>query len=91
MFRLVSYRDPMIEPESDVPVYVQLADILREKIRSGEYPSRRAIPSIRTLQQTYGVADGTIQKALKILKDEGLVRTVRGRGIFVTSLPESLS
>lgn len=73
----------MIDHDSDVPVYVQLADIIREKIRSGEYQPRRAIPSIRTLQETYGVADGTIQKALKILKDEGLVRTVTGRGVFV--------
>ena len=73
----------MLDPESDVPVYVQLADIIRDKIHSGEYPPHRAIPSIRTLQQTYGVADGTIQKALRILKDEGLVRTVTGRGVFV--------
>lgn len=73
----------MIDHDADVPVYVQLADILREKIRDGTYPSKRAIPSIRTLQQTYGVADGTIQKALKILKDEGLVHTVTGRGVFV--------
>lgn len=73
----------MIEPDSDVPVYVQLADILREKIRDGTYPPHRAIPSIRTLQQEYGVADGTVQKAVQILRDEGLVHTVIGRGVFV--------
>ena len=49
------------------------------------FPPDRALPSIRTLQQTYGIADGTIQEALTILKAEGLVHTVRGRGVFVTS------
>jgi DNA-binding GntR family transcriptional regulator len=74
-----------IDPESATPVYVQLADILRRGIEDGTYPPDRALPSIRTLQQTHGIADGTIQKALAILKAEGLVRTVRGRGVFVTS------
>lgn len=74
-----------IDPESATPVYVQLADILRRGIEDGTYPPNRALPSIRTLQQTYGIADGTVQKALGILKDEGLVHTVQGRGVFVTS------
>ena len=76
-----------IDPESATPVYVQLADILRRGIDDGTYPPNRALPSIRTLQQTYGIADGTIQKALGILKAEGLVHTVRGRGVFVTPRP----
>jgi hypothetical protein len=62
-----------------------LADILRRGIEDGSYPPNRALPSIQTLQQTYGIADGTIQKALAILKAEGLVRTVQERGVFVTS------
>jgi DNA-binding GntR family transcriptional regulator len=74
-----------IDPESATPVYVQLADILRRGIEDGTYPPDRALPSIRTLQQVYGIADGTIQKALAILKTEGLVHGVRGRGVFVTS------
>ncbi len=72
-----------IDHEGDVPVYVQLADILRARIESGELAPRRPIPSKRTLMQEYGVAGGTIDKAIGILRDEGLVRTVTGRGIYV--------
>jgi DNA-binding GntR family transcriptional regulator len=80
----VSWHDAVvIDPESATPVYVQLANLLRQGIQDGTYPPDRALPSIRTLQQTYGVADGTVQKALRILKDEGLAYTVQGRGIFV--------
>ena len=86
----VGYRVPghdaaVIDPESATPVYIQLANLLRRGIQDGTYPPDRALPSIRTLQQTHGVADGTVQKALRILKDEGLVHTVQGRGVFVSS------
>jgi GntR family transcriptional regulator len=72
-----------IDHEGDVPVYVQLADILRARIESGELAPRRPVPSKRTLMQDYGVAGGTIDKAIAILRAEGLVRTVVGRGIYV--------
>jgi DNA-binding GntR family transcriptional regulator len=72
-----------IDHEGDVPVYIQLAAILRARIESGELAPRRPVPSKRTLMQDYGVAGGTIDKAIGILRDEGLVRTVTGRGIYV--------
>jgi DNA-binding GntR family transcriptional regulator len=74
----------MIDHDSDVPVYVQLADLLRAQIESGELAPRRPIPSIRTLQQRYEVADGTVKKAIQVLREEGLVRTVIGRGVYVS-------
>ena len=73
-----------IDHEGDVPVYIQLADLLRARILSGELAPRRPVPSKRTLMQDYAVAGGTIDKAVAILRAEGLVRTVRGRGIYVT-------
>ena len=84
-YRVSGHDAAVIDPESATPVYVQLANLLRQGIQDGTYPPDRALPSIRTLQQTYEVADGTVQKALRILKDEGLAHTVQGRGVFVTS------
>ena len=72
-----------IDHEGDVPVYVQLASILRARIESRELAPRRAVPSKRTLMQEFGVAGGTVDKAIGILRAEGLVRTVTGRGIYV--------
>jgi GntR family transcriptional regulator len=42
------------------------------------------MPSIKMLTQQYGVAKGTAEKALGVLRTEGLVVTVPGRGIYVT-------
>ena len=72
-----------IDHEGDVPVYLQLAAILRAQIESGELVPRRPVPSERTLTQRYGVAGGTVKKAIQVLRDEGLVHTVIGRGVYV--------
>lgn len=72
-----------IDHEGAVPVYRQLADILRAQIESGELASGRPVPSERTLTQRYGVAVGTVKKAIAVLRAEELVHTVTGRGIFV--------
>ena len=86
MFSLAEhYLAVSIDHDGDVPVYIQLADILRARIASGELAPRRPVPSKRSLQQEYGVAGGTIDKAMAILRDEGLIRTVIGRGIYVTA------
>ncbi len=68
---------------SDVPVYRQLADVLRQQIVSGKIPPLSPLPSGKTLVETYGVARGTVEKAVRVLQAEGLVRTVPGRGIYV--------
>lgn len=72
-----------IDHYGDVPVYQQLADILRRQIASGELAPQRPIPSKRTLMQEYSIAGGTIDRAVAVLKAEGLVKTVPGRGIYV--------
>ena len=73
----------MIDHLSDVPIYLQLASVLREQIRSGELEPRRPIPSIRTLTQRYEVSDGSVKRAVNLLRAEGLVTFVPGKGTYV--------
>jgi GntR family transcriptional regulator len=70
-----------VDHNSPEPVYRQLADIIRGQIASGVLTSR--IPSVRTLAQEYGVSHITADKALSVLKEEGLIRSVRGKGAYV--------
>jgi DNA-binding GntR family transcriptional regulator len=71
------------QPRPRVPPSGKIAAILRAKIQAGEYDPDVALPSIVKLAEEHGVATGTIQRALKILKDEGLVETRPGYGTFV--------
>ncbi len=76
-----------IDHEGPVPVYRQLAAILREAIERGDYPPGRPIPSENTLAQEHDLARVTVRKAIAILVDEGLVQAVQGRGVFVAERP----
>lgn len=77
-----------IDLYSDVPSYQQLADIIRQGIADGTYAPRQPIPSLTALQQQHGLAVNTIRKGIEILEKEGLVRTVPGRGTYVTEDPQ---
>ncbi len=63
------------------PPYRQLAAILRDRIESGDLAGR--MPSEKTLLQEYGLAHGTVRKAIAVLRDEGLVQTTPGWGSYV--------
>jgi GntR family transcriptional regulator len=67
-----------------VPPSQQLANLLREQIHGGHYGPGDRIPSLVSLAQEHGIAPDTAKKAVRILRDEGLVFTVRGYGTFVT-------
>lgn len=72
-----------VDHDAPEPLYAQLAAILRGKISSGELAPRTALPSLRDLAAGHDLAVTTVQKALGVLKDEGLVITYPGRGTFV--------
>jgi GntR family transcriptional regulator len=64
-------------------LYQQLAEILRHQITSGHLQGK--IPSAITLAADYGVAVLTARAAVMLLRDEGLVTVVTGRGTFVVA------
>lgn len=79
----------IIDREGPVPPYRQIADDIRRKIEDGTIPPGRRIPSIVEMEQEYGVARDTLRKATKLLKEEGLVETVTGMGLFVVDRENS--
>jgi len=71
------------DQRSGDPPYLVIAAALRAKIEAGEYQSGDALPSINRLSQEYGVAKTTAQKALNLLKAEGLAVGRQGWGTIV--------
>ncbi|MER6945514.1 winged helix-turn-helix domain-containing protein [Nonomuraea sp. NPDC000554] len=74
----------MIEFAADRPVWKQVADILRGRIRNGSYRPRQPIPSETQLVGEFGIARGTARKVVAALRDEGLIYTVPQMGSFVS-------
>jgi GntR family transcriptional regulator len=73
----------VIEPDGPVPIYLQLVEILAERIERGELQPNRPIPSELQLVQEFGIARGTARRAVAVLRDRGLVFTVAQRGTYV--------
>lgn len=78
-----SSSDSYLIARPSAPLYTQLADILREKIYSKEWAIKSKIPSEHELMDKFGVARGTVRRALKTLVDEGLLEQHHGKGTFV--------
>ncbi len=78
---------PVPDYSDSRPVYVQIADDLREHIRKGQYRPGDRLPSVRDLSETYGVVRETIQRVLRVLTEEGLVQSQSTRGTFVLKAP----
>jgi GntR family transcriptional regulator len=67
--------------------YRQVADSLRAGIDSGEYAAGSALPAESDLASRFGVSRVTINRAVQLLRGEGLVRVLRGRGTVVRAIP----
>lgn len=83
----MSRRIMPIDHRSDRPVYQQIADELRARIRGKTYPPGSKLPSEAELVEEFGVTRITVRRGLAVLQQEGLTETVRGKGVFVPRPP----
>lgn len=67
--------------------YRQVADELRAAIKRGEYPPGTPLPSQPELARKYELNQTSINRAIAILRSEGLIRVEHGRGAFVQEIP----
>lgn len=73
-----------MEFKDNTPIYLQIEEVINNRIISEEYKIGEKIPSVRELSLDLGVNINTVQKSLNELVDEGILITQRGRGNFVT-------
>ncbi|MET7900356.1 GntR family transcriptional regulator [Streptomyces sp. NPDC005355] len=76
----------MIEFDPTRPKWEQIAEVIRDRITSGEYPPRTLISEVR-LEGEFEVARVTVRKATAALREEGLIVTRTGMGSFVAEAP----
>lgn len=80
----------MLNPLSPIPLYHQLANIILDKIRSGEYPAGARIPSENKLAQRYGIGRPTARQATDLLVRRRMLIRKRGSGTFVCESQEEV-
>ncbi|MCX4802513.1 GntR family transcriptional regulator [Streptomyces sp. NBC_01214] len=69
------------------PAYLQLADDLRERIRSGKIPDGVALPSTQELIDSSGASSTVVKNAVSLLRAEGYVVGHQGKGVFAQFPP----
>jgi len=80
----------VLNPQSRIPLYHQLADVLLERIRTGEYELGSRIPSEPELARTFGIGRPTVRQATDRLIRKRCLERRRGSGTFVTEPPEQV-
>lgn len=66
-----------------IPYYLQIAQIIRNKIVKGQYPVNAKLPTEEEIVKMYGVSRMTARHAVTQLVNEGLVYRIHGKGAFV--------
>jgi GntR family transcriptional regulator len=73
----------VINRKSSVPPYLQVAETIRARIRSGELRAGDKLPPFENIAHDEGVGKGTVAKAVRQLRHEGLIDSGAGFGTLV--------
>jgi GntR family transcriptional regulator len=74
---------------SRVPLYIQVAALMRQRIERGQWQPGQKISTLVELEHEFEVARVTVRQAVDILRQEGLLHCHQGRGTFVAEKPPS--
>jgi len=77
-----------LDPDDPRPPYVQVANALRAAILTKTFSPGDRLPSRNELAKKYNVAPMTVQNALRELREEGLIVSRQGSGVFVRERTE---
>ncbi len=78
-----------LDYQSRLPIYEQLYECVVRLAALGAMGKDEALPSVRALAEQLGVNPNTVQKAYRMLERDGVVRTVPGKGTFLSGSGEA--
>jgi GntR family transcriptional regulator len=79
--------DVKIERDGDLPLHEQVAAAIRHDISAGDVRPGGRLPPARDMAAVLGVHPNTVLRALRMLRDEGVLEFRRGRVITVVDEP----
>lgn len=80
----------MLNPNSPIPLYHQLAEIITDRIKAGAYRPGESIPSETVMAKQYRIGRPTVRQAMDVLVQKKMIQRRRGAGSFVLPPPPSV-
>jgi GntR family transcriptional regulator len=81
-------RNVKLDRDDSLDLHAQVAAEIRRAISEGEARAGERLPPAKDLAAVLGVNTNTVLRALRELRDEGLLEFRRGRGITITGTPQ---
>ena len=72
-----------------LPAYVQISEAIARRIHAGQLLGGERLPTERTMAAEFGVAVGTLRKALHMLQKQDLIQPKHGSGNYITFSPQA--
>ncbi len=80
----------IISNQSELPIYAQIKEQIKEQVLNGQLPEGTPLPSIRKLAKELGVSVITTTRAYSDLEKEGFITSIQGKGSVVLSRQNDL-
>ena len=76
-----------IDLRSDIPIYLQIVEQVRQQVASGELKPDDQLPTVRALASDLRINFNTVSRAYRLLDEAGIISTQQGRGTYILELP----
>lgn len=80
----------LISNQSELPIYAQIKEQIKEQILNGQIPEGTTLPSIRQIAKELGVSVITTTRAYNDLESEGFIASMQGKGSIVLSIENNM-
>jgi len=76
-----------IDLRSDIPIYIQLVEQVRQQVVDGRLKPGDQLPTVRSLASDLRINFNTVSRAYRLLDEAGVISTQQGRGTYILEMP----
>jgi len=76
-----------LDLRSDIPIYLQIVEQVRQLVASGGLKSGDQLPTVRALASDLRINFNTVSRAYRLLDEAGIISTQQGRGTYILEMP----
>jgi len=79
--------DIKLDFRSDIPIYIQIVEQVRQQVASGSLSPGDQLPTVRALAMELRINFNTVARAYRLLDEAGVISTQQGRGTYILEMP----